>query len=255
MQRAEAVALKESDLTPAEAITVVLSQAGWIRTAKGSELDPTQLNYRAGDSYLGHASGKSNQRVYLLDSTGRSYGLLASGLPSARGQGEPVTSKLSPPAQATFTQVLMGDEQQQIVLASTHGYGFVSQLGALDSNAKAGKVMVSLPDAAQLLSVVSVSAIADRIAVLSSAGRLLVYALADLPVLNKGKGNKLIQLETTETVVALCVFASSSSVQLIAGSRALTLKPTDLAHYSGKRGARGHLLPRGYQKAHQLQSV
>ncbi len=255
VQRAEAVALKESDLTPAEAITVVLSQAGWIRTAKGSELDPTQLNYRAGDSYLGHASGKSNQRVYLLDSTGRSYGLLASGLPSARGQGEPVTSKLSPPAQATFTQVLMGDEQQQIVLASTHGYGFVSQLGALDSNAKAGKVMVSLPDAAQLLSVVSVSAIADRIAVLSSAGRLLVYALADLPVLNKGKGNKLIQLETTETVVALCVFASSSSVQLIAGSRALTLKPTDLAHYSGKRGARGHLLPRGYQKAHQLQAV
>lgn len=253
IERTEAVALKESDLMPAEAITVVLSQAGWIRAAKGSDIDPTQLNYRAGDAYLSHATGKSNQRAYLLDSTGRSYGLLASSLPSARGQGEPVTSKLTPPAQATFTQVLMGDEQQAIILASTQGYGFVSQLGALDSSAKAGKVMVSLPEQAQLLSVVVVPAQADQLAVLSSSGRLLVYPLADLPTLNKGKGNKLIQLEAAESVVALCAFAANTSVQLVAGTRILTLKPSDLAHYSGKRGARGHLLPRGYQKANQLQ--
>ncbi|MEC7120933.1 MAG: DNA topoisomerase IV subunit A, partial [Pseudomonadota bacterium] len=151
--RPDAVALKESDLIPAEAVTVVLSQAGWIRSAKGSDVDVQALNYRAGDGYLSHAVGKSNQRVYLLDSGGRSYGLLANSLPSARGQGEPVTSKLAPPAQAKFIQVLMGEEQQSIVLASSLGYGFVSQLGALDSTAKAGKVTVTLAEGAGVLPV------------------------------------------------------------------------------------------------------
>ena len=251
--RGEAVEMKDSDMQPAEAITVVLSQAGWIRAAKGHDVDPTSMSYKANDSYQSHCLGKSNQRVYVLDSTGRSYALAAANLPSARGQGEPLTSKLTPPAGSRFVEVLMGDDQQRILLASQQGYGFISQLDALDSNAKAGKAVVNLPDQVELLPVLHISETADRIAVLASSGRLLVYPLAELPVMSKGKGNKLIQLEDGEVVKALIALPPQCSLQLICGSRPLTLKDSDLAHYTGKRGQRGHLLPRGYQKAHQLQ--
>jgi topoisomerase-4 subunit A len=253
VQRSEAVELKESDLTPAEAITVVLSHSGWIRAAKGTEVDVQSLNYRAGDAYLSHCTGKSNQRVYLLDNTGRSYALSAANLPSARGQGEPVTTKLAPPAGSRFVEVLMGEETQPILLASNHGYGFVSTLSALDSTVKAGKTLVTLTEGSDLMPVLPLPADADRLAVLSSSGRLLIYPLADLPVMNRGKGNKLIALESHETVRAMVGLVAGASLVIMSGSRPLTLKDADVAHYSGKRGQRGHLLPRGYQKAESMQ--
>jgi topoisomerase-4 subunit A len=252
--RAAAVELKESDLMPAEAITVVLSQAGWVRAAKGADVDASALNYRAGDGYLSHVSGKSNQRVYVLDSTGRSYGLAAAALPSARSLGEPLTSKLAPPAGSRFVEVLMGDDTQALLLAGDNGYGFIGSVGALDSNAKAGKAVVSLGDGAALLPTLAIAADAERIAVLSSSGRLLVFKRSELPVMGKGKGNKLMQLELGEVITAMAALRPNDALVLIAGNRPLTLKEADIAHYSGKRGLRGHLLPRGYQKANQMQA-
>ncbi len=253
VQRSEATELKESDLTPAEAITVVLSHSGWIRAAKGTEVDVHSLNYRAGDAYLSHAIGKSNQRAYLLDNTGRSYALAASTLPSARGQGEPVTKSLTPPAGSRFVEVLMGDDSQPILLAGNNGYGFVSQMSALDSSVKAGKTLVTLAEGSELMPVLALPANADRLAVLSSSGRLLIYPLADLPVMNRGKGNKLIALESNEVVRAMTGLVPGCTLVLMSGARPLTLKDADISHYSGKRGQRGHLLPRGYQKAESMQ--
>ena len=254
VQREEATALKESDLIPAEAITVVLSQAGWIRAAKG-DIDATNLNYRAGDQYLAHCAGKSNQRVFLLDSTGRSYAVAASTLPSARSLGEPLTTRLNPPAGSRFIDLIMGEETQSIILASSQGYGFASSIANLDTNAKAGKALVNLSEDSELLPLLEVPAQADQLAVLSSSGRLLIFALADLPVMSKGKGNKLIALEAGERLQTMVVLNAQSSLAIEAGSRTLTLKGADLAHYVGKRGLRGHLLPRGYQKVAGMRTI
>ena len=252
VQRAEAVALRESDLQPAEPVTVVLSQAGWIRAARGADIDARTLSYRSGDSYLYQAAGKSSQRVYLLDNTGRSYALAAASLPSARGQGEPLNSRLSPPAGSRFVDMLMGVDEQRIVLASTAGYGFVSELGNLDSGAKAGKTLLNVADG-EALPVLLVPSAAEQLAVLSSRGRILLFPLADLPNLPKGKGNKLMALDTGETVLGLTALAEGAGLQVISGGRTLTLKPADLVHYRGKRASRGHLLPRGYQRAERIQ--
>ncbi len=251
--RAEAVELRETDLQPAEPVTVVLSQAGWIRAARGHDIVPQQMTYRSGDQYAAHAHGKSNQRVYLLDSGGRSYALPASSLPSARGQGEPVTSRLTPPAGSRIEQVVMGDAQQAIVLASDQGHGFVGQLGQLDSTAKAGKAVVTLGEGARLLPVGVVAGGQTLVAALSSAGRLLVFPLVELPVMARGKGNKLMLLDRGETIVALALLEDAQALQVVGGSRTLTLKPADLAHYRGHRAQRGHLLPRGFQRASALQ--
>lgn len=254
VQREEATALKESDLIPAEAITVVLSQAGWIRAAKG-DIDATNLNYRAGDQYLAHCAGKSNQRVFLLDSTGRSYAVAASTLPSARSLGEPLTTRLNPPAGSRFIDLIMGEETQSIILASSQGYGFASSIANLDTNAKAGKALVNLSEDSELLPLLEVPAQADQLAVLSSSGRLLIFALTDLPVMSKGKGNKLIALEAGERIQSMVALNAQSSLAIEAGSRTLTLKGNDLAHYVGKRGLRGHLLPRGYQKVAGMRTI
>ncbi len=254
MQRAEATALKESDLMPAEAITVVLSQAGWIRAAKG-DIDATSLNYRAGDRYLTHCAGKSNQRVFVLDNSGRSYALPASTLPSARSLGEPLTTKLNPPTGSRFIDLIMGDEQQAVVLASSQGYGFVSSVGNLDTTAKAGKALVNLSEGSELLPLIVIPPQADQLAVLSSSGRLLIFKLADLPVMSKGKGNKLMALDKTEYIQAMVAFNAQSVLAIEAGARTLSIKGNDLSHYISKRGLRGHLLPRGYQKVSSMRTI
>ena len=254
VQRAEATALKESDLMPAEAITVVLSQAGWIRAAKG-DIDAKSLNYRAGDQYLTHCAGKSNQRVFVLDSSGRSYALPASTLPSARSLGEPLTTKLNPPTGSRFVDLMMGDEQQTIVLASSQGYGFVSSVGNLDTNAKAGKALVNLSEGSELMPLIVIPPQADQLAVLSSSGRLLIFTLADLPVMGKGKGNKLMALDKTEHIQAMVAFNAQSVLAIEAGARTLSIKGNDLSHYTSKRGLRGHLLPRGYQKVSSMRTI
>ncbi|MHA3104461.1 DNA topoisomerase IV subunit A [Acinetobacter sp. ANC 3791] len=251
VQRAEAVQIKEQDLMPVEAVTVVLSEAGWIRAAKGAEVDAENLNYRAGDQYLSHAVGKSNQRVYVIDQTGRSYSLPINSLPSARGLGEPLSSKLSPANGVAFTQVLIEDDQQELLAASSAGYGFKTQANALDTNAKAGKAFLSIPDQAQALPLMPIQQ-KSHVALLSSSGRILIVDLQELPVLNKGKGNKLIQLQDNEIVVDMQLLNLSDVIQVVAGQQQLKLKGDDLQKYLGKRAAKGQLLPRGYQKANKL---
>ncbi len=267
VERGEATALKESDLIPSEPITAVLSKAGWIRAAKGHDVDAAGMSYRAGDSYQAHVLGKSNQKIVVMDSTGRSYSIEAHTLASARGQGDPLTSVLKPPTGATFEQLLAGDDAQRIILASSQGYGFINTLGNLDTNQKAGKNVINFDAQAHLLPVAYINALADnddddnntdnantnatalqdQIAVVTSAGYLLIFDLDDLPEQQRGKGNKLIALKDGEAVVAVIPLQHNDSLTVTAGKRHVTLKPHDLANYTGKRGNRGAQLPRGFQ--------
>ncbi|AXY61441.1 DNA topoisomerase IV subunit A [Acinetobacter sp. WCHAc010052] len=251
VQRAEATAISEQDLMPAEAVTVVLSEAGWIRAAKGHDVDAAGLNFRAGDQYLSSAQGKTNQKVYILDESGRSYALAINSLPSARGLGEPLSSKLSPASGVGFMQILVEEDEQEIIAASSAGYGFKTQAKQLDTNAKAGKAFLTVPDHAQALNLQVVKD-STHLAVLNGTGRLLLIDLEDLPVLNKGKGNKLIQLESDDQVIDMITLNLNDVVQIVAGQQQLKLKGDDLQKYIGKRATKGQLLPRGYQKANKL---
>ena len=251
VQRAEATAINEQDMLPADPVTVVLSEAGWIRCAKGHDVDAENLNFRAGDQYLSHAQGKSNQRAYVLDDTGRSYGVAINSLPSARGLGEPLSSRLSPASGVGFKQVFVAEDQAEILVMSSKGYGFKTQAKQLDTNAKAGKAFLSLSEGASVMNLQTIEQF-SHVAVLSSAGRLLIVDLAELPVLNKGKGNKLIQLEPKDQIVSMTMLNLDEIIQVFAGQQQLKLKGDDLQKYIGKRGTKGQLLPRGYQKANKL---
>ena len=251
VMRADAVQIKEQDLMPAEAVTVVLSEAGWIRAAKGADIDATKLNYRTGDQYLSHAVGKTNQRVYVLDETGRSYALAINSLPSARGLGEPLSSRLSPASGVSFIQVLIEDEKNEVLAVSSNGYGFKAQAAQLDTNAKAGKAFLNVAAGASALALQTIHQ-ATHVAILSSAGHLLLVDLAELPTLNRGKGNKLIQLEGKERVISILPVCLDETIQIEAGQKTLKLKGADLQKYLAKRATKGQLLPRGYQKANRL---
>ena len=251
VHRAEATAMSEQDFMPADPVTVVLSEAGWIRSAKGHEVDAENLNFRAGDQYLSHAQGKSNQRVYVLDESGRSYALAINSLPSARGLGEPLSSKLSPASGVGFKQVFIADDETEVVALSSKGYGFKTEAKQLDTNAKAGKAFLTLPEKATVMPLTSVDQ-ATHLALLTSTGRLLILELSELPVLNKGKGNKLIQLEEKDQIVFMTRLTLDEILQVVAGQQQLKLKGDDLQKYIGKRASKGQLLPRGYQKANKL---
>ncbi|MDN5541838.1 MAG: DNA topoisomerase IV subunit A [Acinetobacter sp.] len=251
VHRAEATAMSEQDFMPADPVTVVLSEAGWIRSAKGHEVDAENLNFRAGDQYLSHAQGKSNQRVYVLDESGRSYALAINSLPSARGLGEPLSSKLSPASGIGFKQVFIADDEAEVIALSSKGYGFKTQAKQLDTNAKAGKAFLTLPEKATVMPLTSVDQ-ATHLALLTSTGRLLILELSELPILNKGKGNKLIQLEEKDQIVFMTRLTLDEILQVVAGQQQLKLKGDDLQKYIGKRASKGQLLPRGYQKANKL---
>ncbi|WP_218696357.1 DNA topoisomerase IV subunit A [Acinetobacter harbinensis] len=251
VQRAEAQAINEQDMLPADPVTVVLSEAGWIRAAKGHEIDTANLNFRAGDQYLSHAQGKSNQRVYVLDETGRSYALAINTLPSARSLGEPLSSKLAPANGVAFVQVLIAADEQELIAISSKGYGFKTFAKQLDTSAKAGKAFLTLSDTAKALPLQRIAE-HTHLALLSTAGRLLLLDLAELPILNKGKGNKLIQLEGQEQILSMTLCGLNEIVQVVAGQQQLKLKGDDLQKYIGKRASKGQLLPRGYQKANKL---
>ncbi|MGE8593921.1 MAG: DNA topoisomerase IV subunit A [Acinetobacter faecalis] len=251
VQREMAEAINEQDMLPADPVTVVLSEAGWIRCAKGHDVDVENLNYRASDKYLSHAQGKSNQRVYVLDEAGRSYALAINSLPSARGMGEPLSSKLAPANGIGFKQVFIADDDAELIVVSNKGYGFKTQAKQLDTSAKAGKAFLSLAEGAFALDLQTVDG-ATHLAVLSSAGRLLVLDLEELPSLNKGKGNKLIQLDAKDQIISMTTLGLNEIIQLLAGQQQLKLKGDDLQKYIGKRGTKGQLLPRGYQKANKL---
>lgn len=257
--RAEAKAMSETELLPTEPVTVVLSEKGWVRCAKGHDIDAAGLSYKAGDAYKAAAPGRSNQFAVFLDSTGRSYSLAAHSLPSARGQGEPLTGRLSPPAGASFECVLLPEDEALYVLASDAGYGFVVRGDELQAKNKAGKALLSLPEGAKVMTPRPLRELAsDRLAAVTSDGRLLVFAVAELPQLAKGKGNKIIGIpgervaSREEYLVDLVVLPQDATLVLQAGKRTLSLRAEDLAHYQGERGRRGSLLPRGFQRVDAL---
>jgi topoisomerase-4 subunit A len=247
-------ALEVTEILPAEAVTVVLSKAGWIRAGKGHELDPTALSYKAGDEYLCHAQGKTNELLVLIDNRGRCYTLSPRDLPSARSQGEPVTTKLDVPPGARIVAMMMGSAEQRHVLGSAEGYGFVARLGDLESRLRAGKAVVTVGDGgAAMIPAFSPEPAQDRLALATAEGRLLVFALAELPELAKGKGNKLIGLKGEDRILAWAVLTPGASLALICGKRSLTLKPADLDHYAGTRASRGSHLPRGFQRVDRME--
>ena len=257
--RSEARALSENELMPTEPVTVVLSEKGWVRCAKGHDIDATGLSYKAGDGFRAAAAGRSNQFAVFIDSTGRSYSLAAHSLPSARGQGEPLTGRLTPPPGAVFECVLLPEDDALYVVASDAGYGFVVKGEDLQAKNKAGKALLSLPNGAK---VIAPRPLANReqdwLGAVTSEGRLLVFKVSDLPQLGKGKGNKIIGVpgervaSREEFVTDLAVITEGATLVLQAGKRTLSLKPDDLEHYKGERGRRGNKLPRGFQRVDSL---
>lgn len=250
--REQARALSEADLLPSEAVTVVLSREGWIRAAKGHDVDPEGLNYRTGDAYLAHATGRTNQALIVLDSTGRSYSLAAHKLPSARGQGEPLTGSLNPANGARFVGVAIGDETLTCVLASTAGNGFATTLADMASRQKAGKATLSPGKSGAALAPTTTTADEAELCVVTSAGHLLCVALADLPKLAKGKGNKLVALKAGESIVAVQALARTATLIVYSGKRYKSLKSAEREAYRGARAARGQQLPRGFTSVHAL---
>ena len=258
--RPEASAFSETELMSTEPVTVVLSARGWARAAKGHDLDPASLQYKAGDEFKFAAKGRSNQNAIFIDSTGRTYSLPSHTLPSARGQGEPLTGRLTPESGATFEGVLMAEDTQRVLLASDAGYGFVARVEDLQSKNKSGKSVLKLPSGARVLPPLLVGDYTqDLVVAISNEGRMLMFAMAELPELPRGKGNKILSIpsarasERQEYVVALCVLGPRDTLVVHAGRRHLSMKPADLEHYRGERGRRGNKLPRGFQNVDRVE--
>jgi topoisomerase-4 subunit A len=262
MEREAAQAMDETQLVASEPVTVVLSQAGYARAAKGHEIDPETLNYRSGDTYLAAAQGRSNQLAMFIDSTGRVYSVMAGTLPSARGQGEPLSSRFKPPDGAGFCGAMIGDNEQKYLLASDAGYGFVAKLTDLVSRNKAGKAILRVPAGGKAV----VPAPVPRgkeclIAAVSSIGRLLLFEMEELPELAKGKGNKLINIpgpkykNGDEKMIAAAVVPEDGHLEVFSGTRKMTIKWNDLDDYYGDRALRGTMLPQGWRKVERLAGV
>ena len=258
--RDSAIAFTEKDFLSTDPLTIVLSDRGWIRAAKGHDIDPRSLSYKSGDSYRMSVSGRSNRMLVILDSTGRTYSVPTHNLPSARGQGEPLTSRINPPSGATFEGLMTGEDERRYLLASDAGYGFVAQLGELQSRSRSGKAVLKLPRGSRVLPPASAprSEVA-QVAAVTSGGYLLVFPLADLPQLARGKGVKIIGIPKPllergeESLLAVGVLSEKDSLTVHAGKRHITLKPRDLPHYQGERGRRGRKLPRGFQHVDALE--
>ncbi|WP_295389229.1 DNA topoisomerase IV subunit A [uncultured Thiodictyon sp.] len=257
--RDAAAALDETEVTPSEPVTVVLSEKGWVRAAKGHEIDAVALSYRSGDQFLAAARLRSNQTAVFLDSSGRSYSLPAHTLPSARGQGEPLTGRLDPPKGANFVAVLGELPQTRLLLASDAGYGFIIRMEDLYAKPKGGKAVLTLPAGARVLLPLPIPDLPNpRLAAATNTGHLLVFPIADLPEMPRGKGNKIIAIpaakgaERLEWLVGLAVVREGGSLTIASGKRTFTLKPADLDLYQGERGRRGKALPRGFQRVDGL---
>jgi topoisomerase-4 subunit A len=258
VERAPAQALDESVLVSSDPVTVVLSERGYARAAKGHEVDTGSLSYRSGDQFLAAARGLSNQLAVFLDSTGRAYSLAAHTLPSARGQGEPLSGRLKPPDGATFRSVMIGGIEDRWVLASSSGYGFVAKLEDLQSRNKAGKVAIN--PGKESMPIVAAPVAAEHegdlwLAAVSSDGYLLIFPLEELPELARGKGNKIVSLPAKDKSVrlaAVAVIDEAQSLRIICGQRAMTLKQADMERYEGSRGRRGAVLPRNYRNVTAL---
>ncbi|MBB3048546.1 topoisomerase-4 subunit A [Litorivivens lipolytica] len=258
VERTDAKAFSEEELMSVDPVTVVLSEKGWIRAAKGHDVDAEALSYKSGDKFKLAAKGRSNQPVIIFDNSGRSYTVAAHTLPSARGQGEPVTGRLNAPSGAVFNGMLMGSDDQRVLLASDAGYGFVAKLGDLQSKNRAGKAVLTLPKGAEVLNPVPLDDAHGHVVAVTTEGRMLVFPLAELPEMSRGKGNKMIGIPSArvaareEYVVAVAVINETDVLRVFSGKRYLNLKFSELEHYLGERGRRGHKLPRGFQKVDGL---
>ncbi len=260
VERGAAQALREQDLVPSEPVTVILSRSGWVRAAKGHDIDPATLNYKAGDEFQHAACGRSNEQAVFLDSRGRAYSLSAHTLPSARGLGEPLTSRFTLQAGERFLWTLCGDPDRKIVLASTFGYGFITELGNLHSRMKAGKALISVPAGAQpVMPAVIPDDSGSLVVCATSEGYLLAFPLDDVPELPRGKGNKLINVPPKrlkageEFMVGLTVMASDDEILVWAGQRYLRMSGKDIEHFRGERAHRGRKLPRGFQRVTRIE--
>ena len=260
VEREAAQAISETDLISADPITIILSENGWVRSAKGHEVDAASLSYKSGDDYLDAARGKSNQLAVFIDSTGRTYAVPSHNLPSARGQGEPLTGRLTPPSGATFRGVMAGDPEQLFLLATDFGYGFVVKLEDLITRNKKGKVVLKVPAGAKVLPPVAVADMETHwVAMVSNEGKLLIHHIADLPQLPKGKGVKIMNIPTAKTksrqeyATAVTVIDEDDNLKIYSGKRYKVLKPEDMEAYEGERAQRGHKLPQGFRSVSRME--
>ncbi|MEX9927818.1 DNA topoisomerase IV subunit A [Providencia rettgeri] len=258
-EREEAKAMSEHEILPSEPITVVLSDMGWVRSAKGHDIEPTNLNYKAGDGFKGAARGKSNQAAVFLDTTGRSYSIDPLELPSARSQGEPLTGKLTLPPGATIEHVLMAPDDQKYLMASDAGYGFICTFNDLVTKNKTGKALISLPENAKVLAPIELhNEQEDLLLAITKAGRMLIFPVADLPQLSKGKGNKIINIAGAQAATGddlltwLMILPVGASMTLHFGKRKLKFKAEDLQKYRSERGRKGTSLPRGMHNIERI---
>ncbi|MFO1377712.1 MAG: DNA topoisomerase IV subunit A [Steroidobacteraceae bacterium] len=259
VERAAAQAIDETELVTSEPTTVVLSTLGWVRAAKGHDIDPRQLSYKTGDAFQAAARGRSTQNAVFVDSTGRAYSLPAHTLPSARGQGEPLSGRLDPPDGATFAAVMIGDPTDRWLLACDAGHGFIAKLEDLQARNRGGKSVFNLPEAARVLPASPVPADDALVCAVNSEGRLLVFPVADLPQMERGRGNLIFGVpgkkarSGEELMVAAAVVGAAQKLIVCSGERRMTLAVRDLGEYRGERGQRGGLLPRGWRKVDRLE--
>jgi len=258
--REEAQAFSETELIGSELITVVISEAGWVRAAKGHDLDPESLAYKSGDKLKFAAKGKSNQSAVFLDSTGRAYTIPAHTLPSARGQGEPLTGRVNPLSGASFEGLMIGEISSYYLVASDAGYGFITKMENFLSKNRSGKAVLKVPKGGKVLAPAPIADIKEsEVVSISNEGRMLMFKLKDLPELAKGKGNKIINIpsarvaERIEFVVAIAVMTANQRLFIYSGKRHISLGMQDLEHYRGERGRRGNKLPRGFQKVDKVE--
>ena len=262
VERDQAQAIDLNAMIPAEPITVILSQQGWIRAAKGHEVDAQALNYKSGDGFQAMLRGRSNQPVIVLDSTGRCYNVNANALPSARGQGEPLSGRLNPAPGAHFVALLAGKPDDLYLLSSSFGYGFICRLEDMLTRNKAGKVLLNVPSGAQVRAPVAIRSMDEEaIAAVTNEGYLLVTPLKELPQLSRGKGNKIINIPSKrlkdgdESMAAIVLLQPKDKLTVVAGKRHKTMGPTEWNDYQGERGKRGKKLPRGYQKVDAVEVI
>ncbi len=253
--RAEAQLMAE-EKAPSEPISVVLSSKGWIRSAKGHEIDPKTLSYKTGDSFKMVAQGRSEQPVVFIDSTGRSYSLPAQGLPSARGQGEPITGKVSPPPGAVFETVIMADNEDRFLFLSNTGYGFIILFQELLVKNRNGKAVMKIPEGKAFLAALSLKNPKQQwVVFVNNDGHLLICPIKDIPEMLKGKGHKLVNVKKDEHLIAAAVLGPQDSLVIHGGKRPYILEGDSLKQYLGEQGARGHKLPKAHQVVTSIEVV
>jgi topoisomerase-4 subunit A len=257
--RQEAKALPKRDLLSAEAVTIVLSKQGWVRAAKGHDVDAQNMSYKSGDSFYMCINGRSNQGVVFIADDGRSYTLEAHTLPSARSQGEPLSGRFHVSSNAHFVTAVSTKPDQLLLMTTDAGYGFIAKFADLLSKSKSGKAVLTIPKGGKVLRPQLVDNLsATSLVAVSNEGRMLVFALADLPQLSRGKGNKIMNIASArvasreEFMVATALVKEKDELLVYSGKRHLRLRASDLMHYRSERGRRGNKLPRGFQKVDAL---